>query len=514
MYKILIVDDERREREGLKKLIERYKYPLEVYTAEDGEEALQYLKKMEIDILLTDIKMPFMTGIELIEQVRKGGYTPFCIIFSAYGEFEYAQNAISLGVIQYLLKPILLEDFQKLFDKVCALCEEKYRVLEENKHHQEEEKTQKTIKSFRSFLLYLESGFLSEEEKAELEKPFSDKKYRLFAVLSYSFLFSFRWKDFKEDIKRILGEDVVIVNMDDSQILLLLPEEKECREKHIKEYCESLIKVSKDSYQSDILIIAGPVCKGLDKMKKEYEKIREMMDYQFFISESSYILYDSDFVIKKQSDMLPVYFNKILTCGKLKDYAGIKTEFEKVFRYIDDNMGFSSIYIKYNFTDIMKKLCECLHSEEWLVQGIEEIYEAKSLDNIKETILDFVEKAETGEEERCSENRLVAMAKKIVSERYQDISLGVSVIAEELDVTLAYLSTLFKMETGQSLVKYITSYRMEQAKYLLETTNMKIADVAEKSGYLNTSYFISLFKNREGLSPAQYREKKFNHEEA
>lgn len=189
MYKILIVDDERREREGLKRLIERYKYPLEVYTAEDGEEALQYFGKMEIDILLTDIKMPFMTGIELIEQVRKGGYTPFCIIFSAYGEFEYAQNAISLGVIQYLLKPILLEDFQKLFDKVCALCEEKYRVLEENKHHQEEEKTQKTIKSFRSFLLYLESGFLSEEEKAELEKPFSDKKYRLFAVLSYSFYF-------------------------------------------------------------------------------------------------------------------------------------------------------------------------------------------------------------------------------------------------------------------------------------------------------------------------------------
>ena len=116
------------------------------------------------------------------------------------------------------------------------------------------------------------------------------------------------------------------------------------------------------------------VCKGLDEMKKEYEKIREMMDYQFFISESSYILYDSDFIIKKQSDMLPVYFNKILTCGKLKDYAGIRTEFKKVFQYIDDNMGFSSIYIKYNFTDIMKKLCECLHNEEWLVQGLSLIH--------------------------------------------------------------------------------------------------------------------------------------------
>ena len=80
MYRILIVDDEKRERDGLEKLIRKYRYPLEILQASDGEEALELFKKQRIEILLTDIKMPFMTGIELIEEVRKRGYMPFCII--------------------------------------------------------------------------------------------------------------------------------------------------------------------------------------------------------------------------------------------------------------------------------------------------------------------------------------------------------------------------------------------------------------------------------------------------
>ena len=125
MYRILIVDDEKRERIGLEHLIRKYGYPLEIEQASNGEEALAVINRMHIDILLTDIKMPFMTGIELIEKVRRNGYDPFCIIFSAYGEFEYAQNAISLGVIQYLLKPVSLDEFQILFQKVLGLCDER-----------------------------------------------------------------------------------------------------------------------------------------------------------------------------------------------------------------------------------------------------------------------------------------------------------------------------------------------------------------------------------------------------
>lgn len=514
MFRILIVDDERREREGIERLIHKYEYPLEVVQAQNGEEALLVFEQMEIDILLTDIKMPFMTGIELIEQVRKRGYTPFCIIFSAYGEFEYAQNAIALGVIQYLLKPILLEDFKKLFTKVIQLCEEKQRRKEEQEQELKNTTNRKTVESFKSFLLYLENMESSEEDKNNLEKLFSDKKYRMIMFSSYSFLFSIQWKELENDLKRILGEDCLIINIDDMQALLLMPIEQEESDKYIRNCCEKIIKLSKENYQFDVFMVISPVCNGLLAMKEEYRKIHETMDYQFFMTESSYIFYDTDYVNKKQSDMLPIYFNKIITCTKLKDYKEIALEFENAFQYIDKNVGFSSIYIKYSFTDILKKMCEILKCEKSLLEVVEKIYETKSLEAMKHIILDFVSKLEQNSRNEGTDNRLITLAKKSVSENYQDVSLGVSTIAEELHVSLAYLSTMFKLETGQTLVKYITYYRMEQAKYLLETSNMKVADIAQKVGYLNTSYFISLFKNREGCSPQQYREKKFYDEKA
>lgn len=514
MFRILIVDDERRERDGIERLIHKFQYPLEVVQAQNGEDALALFEEMEIDILLTDIKMPFMTGIELIEQVRKRGYTPFCIIFSAYGEFEYAQNAISLGVIQYLLKPILLDDFKTLFTKVCKLCEEKQKRKEEQENELRETTNRKTIESFKSFLLYLESDANSEEDSDALEKFFAETKYRMVMLSSYSFLFSIQWRELENDLKKIIGTESLIINMNDMQILLLIPVRGDESDKYIKSCCEKIIKLSQENYQFDVFMVASPICDTLAVMKNEYEKIHEIMDYQFFMTESSYIFYDKDYFSKKQSDMLPAYFNKILTCTKLKDYKGVIAEFENAFQYIDQNVGFSSIYIKYSFTDILKKMCDILKCEKNLLEVVEKIYEAKNLEGMKYIIIQFIELLQENDKKEEKDNRLVFLAKKLVSERYQDVSLGVSTIADELHVTLAYLSTLFKMETGQTLVKYITYYRMEQAKYLLESSNMKVADIAEKVGYLNTSYFISLFKNREGCSPQQYREKKFYDEKA
>lgn len=514
MYKILVVDDEKKEREGIALLIRRYGFKLDVTLAGNGEEALEEMEKEEFDILLTDIKMPFMTGIELIEQVHKRGYSPICIIFSAYGEFEYAQNAISLGVIQYLLKPILLDDFEKLFIKVCQLCEEKEKRRKEAEAMIEGKRNQEKQAVFRNFLFYLEEGYLEDNDKAVLQKFLAGNKYRMVMLLGYSFLFSIHWKDYSEDIKRITGEETWIMNADDAQLLLLVPVQQDESDKFIRSCCEKLIKVSKENHQFDVFIAASPVCTDIIMMKNEFEKLHETMDYQFFMTESSYILCDKDYLGKKQSDMLPVYFSKILTSAKLQNFKSVIDDFKNVFRYIDDHVGFSSLYIKYSFTDIMKRLCEIMNTEHQLVDMIEKIYEAKSLEMMKQIIIQYLQGLEVTEEEDESDNRLVYLAKKMVGERYQDVSLGVSMIADELHVSLAYLSTLFKLETGQTLVKYITNYRMEQAKCLLETSNMKVADVANRVGYLNTSYFISLFRNREGCSPQVYREKQYHDEKA
>ena len=241
MFKILIVDDEKRERTGLEFLIREYKYPLEVIQAQNGEEALAIFENTAIDILLTDIKMPFMTGIELIEHVRKKGYDPFCIIFSAYGEFEYAQNAISLGVIQYLLKPISRDDFQKLFQKVLKLCEEKQAKQSEALLLEEEKKSKSLSNAFRDFLYYLEEGcFQDETEQLLIRETISGHHYRLILLSSYSFLFSAHWKEFQQEILQITCPSTWIITINDMQVLLLVPVDDNEEDRYIRGCCDSI----------------------------------------------------------------------------------------------------------------------------------------------------------------------------------------------------------------------------------------------------------------------------------
>ena len=511
MFNILIVDDEKRERAGLEFLIRKYKYPLEVIQAQNGEEALEIFENTAIDILLTDIKMPFMTGIELIEHVRKKGYDPFCIIFSAYGEFEYAQNAISLGVIQYLLKPISRDDFQKLFQKVLKLCEEKQAKQSEALLLEKEKKSKSLSNAFRDFLYYLEEGcFQDGTEQLLIRETIAGHHCRLILLSSYSVLFSAHWKEFQQEILQITCPSTWIITINDMQVLLLVPVDDNEEPRYIRGCCDSIIKVSTETYQADIFLAVSPVCKEIEEMRAAYEKLRETLDYQFFMTGSTCILYDREYSARRESDMLPVLFNRILTNARLRNQKAVAEEFENVFQYIDENVGFSSLYIKYSFTDLTKKLCETLEKQTLLPELMDRIYEAKTLDSLKQTMLDFVSDINDDNPQGSTEGRLVRLARQMISEKYNDVSLGVAMIADELHVTPAYLSTLFKMETGQTMIKYITAYRMEQAKFLLKTGNMKVGDVASRCGYVNASYFISLFRNREGCSPQQYREKMYH----
>ncbi|MDC7286568.1 response regulator [Blautia schinkii] len=505
MYSILIVDDERNERTGIERLIHRYQYDLKIYQACNGEEALKVFEDKKIDILLTDIKMPFMTGMELIEEVHKRGWDPVCIIYSAYGEFEYAQNAISLGVLQYLLKPIRLEEFQKLFQKVFHVCEERKNSRLQNEKMQEAQKRVSDEKTGRALIRYLESE--SAEGEEAYRSAFGGQDVYPVILSSYLYLFSRYWDDYVFEIKEKFPDSTLIINRDDTQVLLLVPHMEKMHKKDVETACEGLIEISKKKYQSELLIIVGKCCCSVRQLKSEYEKMKEQLDYQFFLTESICLVEDKGAFLKKEKDMLPIYFKRILTNAKLKDFEGIRTEFEKAFDYVEENMGFSSVYIKYNFSEIIKKCCEALHKEERMMEIVENIYGARSLREVKDAALYLIHEFEQEQEEVRDENRVVMLAKDIISEEYGNSTLSVSLLAEKLGISAAYLSSLFKMETGENLVKYISRYRMEKAKQLLNTTNMKIGDIAERVGYFNTSYFISLFRTNEGCSPAKFREK-------
>lgn len=524
MYKILIVDDERKEREGISLLIKRYKYDLNITLAQNGEEALKIMEKEHFDILLTDIRMPYMDGIQLIKEIQKRGMYPICIIYSAYGEFEYAQNAISLGVLEYLLKPIRLEAFDELFKKVIDLCISREKASQEEieiRHIQEEAAYQKMS---WDMLNYLEGDEVEEDQAGNdlLEKL--TKEFSEFADFStddcipiviscYSNLFSIEWERYQKEIEDKFGNSTIIINNTDNQVIVLLIRKKgDYRLAEIKEKCESLIECSKRQYQVDVLVILGKKTDDLSSLRKEYYELKDQLDYQFFISKSMLIVHDESYFLKKENDMMGLYFERIFNCARMSDYRGIEKELEKVFDYVARQTGFSSIYVKYTFTDAIKKICEYTKASIDLISYIEQIYQSKTIEEVKEIVKEALNHMEKKDAQEIKENRLVRMAKNIIYEKYGENNLNVSSIAEELKVSTAYLSSLYKIETGQNLVKFITWYRIEKSKELLKQTNMRVSDVAEKVGYLNTSYYTSIFRNYEGCSPVQYRERVQKHE--
>lgn len=515
MYNILIVDDEKKEREGIALLLKRFDFPLKTTLAQNGEDALKIMEKNHFDILLTDIKMPYMDGIQLIRETQKRGWNPVCIIYSAYGEFEYAQNAISLGVQEYLLKPVKLDSFKKLFEKIVGICKEKEAEKKSKTEFMQVQEEAAQQKMSWNLLNYLES----EEDNAEcashwesLENEFSgiiQEKICIPMLISfYSNLFSIEWEDYLKDIREYFGKNTVIITNTDNQIVVLLIRDSETyRLGETKKECEVLIEKSRKKYQVNIFVVLGKKTEDLAGLKKEYAELKDQLDYQFFVSKSMMLVQDEDYFLKKENDMLSLYFERIFNCARMQDYSGIKKEFVKIFAYVTKQTGFSSIYVKYTFTDAMKQISEYTCANVDMVPCIQKIYQAKTLEEVNKIINDSLDKMQEEKKEEVKENRLVRMAKELVYEKYSESDLNVSYIAEQLQVSSAYLSTLYKMETGKNLVKFITWYRVEKSKELLRQTNMKVSDVAEKVGYLNVSYYISIFRNHEGCSPVQYRER-------
>ena len=144
-FRILLVDDDHNERDGLRFLIEREKYPLQIIEASNGKRALEIIRQEPIDILLADIRMPYMDGLELSAIVHDEFPETKIIIFSAYGEFEYAKKAMEAKAVNYLLKPIDVQEFLKVISSTMAKCREDRILAEQRKQRIQADKTLRWI---------------------------------------------------------------------------------------------------------------------------------------------------------------------------------------------------------------------------------------------------------------------------------------------------------------------------------------------------------------------------------
>lgn len=507
-YNVLIVDDERIERQGIMSLIKKYKYPFKLYEAENGKKALEIIRNRDIDVLITDIKMPIMDGIALIEEVRIFDKDLIIIINSAYGEFEYAKVALSRNVSNYILKPIQINEFQFIMEEVIDSLDKRNLDIVES-----EQLTSELLayKGGMCINWLISKEQIDDELRAVArELEIADKFLYLISVSCRKSIFEKHEKKMLEMMGGMPNTSLLHLIMSGDEAFYVIANEKGIAEQHLIDFLEEIVRKVKRIYDVDLYIVASKEIQGIDTVYNEFQAIETAKEYLFFSNTGSVIVNHSDRLF---GNNYPTIVEGIT--GRIKasiQYAEFEQAVESVELLVDtleQAKSLSSIYIKHLFLDIMEEVYKRDVNYEFRDMN-EHMKNILSFTNIKElevyvlkVLEDTSKQVDIKEKENTSE---IAVEKVIdIIRKEYSTDIGLEYLAKKVCLSPNYLSGQFKQMQGESIIKYIGRFRLEKSVELLKTTNMKIVDISKAVGFSNNTYFVTVFKNRYGLTPAKYR---------
>lgn len=500
--KVLIVEDEIRIREGLESLLSKFQDEFElVGKAEDGVEGLEAIRELRPDIVITDVKMPNMDGLDMLRQVVAEGINTKAIVLSAYSEFEYARQAIKLGVTEYLLKPISFYEFSNALENVKREVEKEHQknpaqlgtlehILQAALNNQLVINEEVLLYLWNNYQLVEEQPFVilcaylgvDYDEKLEVEKKYFQQ------ILSY------------------YDTSYCIMESEYHKSLIIVMYQYQNSHDLERWVQRQILECSEHK-----LAVGWFEVMGIKKLKDGFDMLYPYMDWNISLDNKILISYPKIKNIQTSSCIYPMDTEtkvKLLICN---DYNA-----EKLVRLVDKfHMAFQDgqIYLP-------KEIKECYVRFLWSVIGIsKEMGFLKTEDIEQQKILNMIMNAKVREElisvtdlilaairNESEENISHLTVKKMISlieEYYKDITL--EEIGKKLNVTPEYLGTLFHKEVGVSFSAYIKKCRMNKAKELLCGTDLKLYQIAEQVGYMDSKYFSKVFKEITGQLPTEYR---------
>ncbi|HHW01146.1 MAG TPA: response regulator [Clostridiaceae bacterium] len=506
--KIVIVEDEIRIREGIAKLIKKINNRYEVVgEAENGIEGLAIIKKKKPDLVITDIKMSDMDGIEMISQLKQEGISVNVIILSAYSEFAYAQQAIKLGVNEYLLKPISVGELMQSLKNI------ENRIEWNRTNHPEMLHSLENI--FNSIIL---SDIKPNEELAQYLKSTHDVDIdgNIIAVIAYLGDKYTQYKDrVAKNIHAILKE-----KKDLRYCLLELPQNSELL---IIIYKFSELKITERWFNINVLpqirhSLQCEICFGwisfcgLFKLKDSLNLLREYMDWNIVLGNDIMISYPKITDIQFVPLSYPINIeNQVRTALCERDIQRLEKEINLFIGYFQKGQLFSPKEIKESFVrfcwmiiNIAKEI-DYLHNEyleqQEFLRKIVSSRTYRELEQSLRLLLDLIIKKSSIDN---AASLVVQRAKSMIHEFYNQ-GITLNEIASKLNITPEYLGMLFNKEMGVSFSTYIKEYRINKAKEILIGKDVKLYEVAEKVGYNDPKYFCKVFKEVTNQTPSEYR---------
>lgn len=503
MLKILIVDDEFIERDGIIFLINKFSFDLDIKECSDGEEALKYMKENSIDILFTDVKMPFMDGLELSTNAKTLYPDLKVVIFSGFGEFEYAKKAISLGVSNYILKPINQIEFKNTIEKV---------IQEVEQEKQEKQKKELRIFSEKEHvLLKIINGTTIEDlkEKFGLETYMNFiNQYKQMILMEFDNDFFHNNQGFIKEIQSNMEIKTDYLNLNPQQSIFFLFDAMD--ESILKNICMKIHNRIVKDYEVKCYFAISNLLTSPYTISEEYSNIEQIMEQRFFIS-NKYVFCENleiplELTDEKFDDTM---FKNIQHDIKVKDFYSLRKHVDFLIKKFSAKNTFSQIYVKFILSNIYQSIYKEIQkvSEVDLNGKIDKIYYSRTIQEISEILDNSINKMEKQfSKQSFNDRHEIDLVKSYIYENYgSDLSL--ERLAEYIYMTPSYLSSIFKKETGMGINSFMKNYRMEKAKDMLENTNIKIKNIGNLVGYSNTSYFCQSFREFYGLTPEKYRQR-------
>lgn len=503
MYRILIVDDEKIERDEIRQILKRAGMELEIWEASNGKEACACLEQKHVDILLTDIRMPVMDGMELLQEVCPRYPELKIMIFSAYGRFEYARTAMKLGVRDYILKPVNPEEFTDWIRSLIRELDE--QLLSKNREAE-------TDTFMKEHILY---SLVNGAKAQELQKKTGDyfdvqeiNRYQRMVLLEVNDDFFGRMgTEFEPILAGVLQEGYKYLNLNEQQSILFLEDH---REWDYTKIAEALVDGVKRRYNERCFAAVGGCMENpVKEIGDCFEALEECMERKFFETEYRVFVVsereDGGMPEQMDDDALVKQMKQDI---KMKDIDSLRQHFEVMCDKYGQNNRFSQIYIKFVFSNLLKEFYENLPSSKGqsLEREIEKLYNATEFTTLRAIVNHNMERLEKEFESYPQiVHKEIESVKKYIYENY-DKEISVDHLADMVCMAPSYLSHVFKKETGQNLSKFIKNYRMEKAKEMLDETHHKIVHISYAVGYSNVSYFCQSFREYFGVSPQRYRD--------
>jgi two-component system response regulator YesN len=540
MFRLLVVEDEEMIRN---KILNNTNWKehgfVEVFEASNGIEALEIVRKNNIDIVITDIQMPEMNGIELIRQIKSLNRGIKCVIITAYAEFEYAKESVKLNVNDYILKPFKSRD---LFDIVKKLSEEiirerNERVEVENLRRQLRENKKALQDKLLNDLLsnsfigdidndlnYLDLSKLKEREYSiavvninnfmELIRE-EDEEQKYIVNLSFFNLVRKFLSTYETERDKISDSELVysVINYKIDQLVIAVYEDIDT---FISGF-EALIERGRQELGFSMTFGIGNRYKNLTEMHISYKEAcsAAMLD-RVYGREIVYRFNDLNFGNKVYSKQLHILGDtKLFDDLKVGAFAEIKKDIVEIITQIKNSkLELDAINtIIYNIMFLSSKTINELGYDVFEIMGEDfslhlDVKEINNLVQLEEWFLSFFHKVnEYINQKRSNRNEnLIAKVKDYIDRNYSE-NITLTSISKDFGISSGYLSVLFNDHIGQKFIDYLTNLRIQNAKNLLKRTDLKIYEIADKVGYRDAYYFSTAFKKIVGINPTDYREK-------